>query len=238
MAATVVLVHGASAGAWTWRDVRAGLDAKGISSVAMDLPSVTEMNPAIGLHEDAAHVRSAIDGVAGPVVLVGNSYGGAVISEAAAAHPSVKRLVYVAAFMPVAAEPLLAQLMPDTTDEFNSDVIRPREDGMFDFDEEAELRLGVQQAPPEQIEWIRENGARTMSFGADPNLAPAAAAWESIPSTFVVCTEDRAIKPDSQREWAKKRATDFVEWPSDHCPQHSHIDELVELLAKLATESG
>jgi pimeloyl-ACP methyl ester carboxylesterase len=235
MTATVVLVHGAGSGAWTWRDVRAGLGGKGIESRAVDLPSCTNADPSVGLHEDAELVRSVIDDVGGNVVLVGNSYGGAVISEAAAGHPAVKRLVYLAAFMPVETEPLMQQLMGAVTEGFN-DGVNIRDDGLIEFDLETELRVALQQAPPDQIEWVRANGARPMSFGSDPNLAPAAAAWETIPSTCVVCTEDLSIRPEAQREWAKTRAGDFVEWPSDHCPQHSHPDLVIDLLERLAIE--
>src|SRR5438046_830753 len=110
MTATVVLVHGAWSGGWTWDLVKDGLEAKGISVGAPDLPIGAERNVANGFREDGAAVRKVIDGVGGPVVLVGNSYGGVVISEAASGHPSVKRLVYLAAFIPQAGDPPMNEM--------------------------------------------------------------------------------------------------------------------------------
>src|SRR5579871_5973595 len=79
---TVVLVHGALGGAWIWELVGKELDARGIAHVQVDLPSVgVDVDPTSDMHGDAAHVRAVIDGLSGPVVLCGNSYGGVVITR-------------------------------------------------------------------------------------------------------------------------------------------------------------
>jgi pimeloyl-ACP methyl ester carboxylesterase len=99
--ATVVLVHGAGGGPWIWEPVGKELDALGVEHLEVDLPTMDEnCDPAANFHTDAAHLRAVIDGIEGPVVLCGNSYGGVVITEASAGHPRVQRLVYLAAAMP------------------------------------------------------------------------------------------------------------------------------------------
>lgn len=97
-AASVVLVHGAWHGAWCWDAVIPLLRDAGVAVVAVDLPGHgDDRQPLADLHGDAGKVRSVLDEVEGPVVLVGHSYGGAVITEAGL-HPAVERLVYIAAF--------------------------------------------------------------------------------------------------------------------------------------------
>jgi pimeloyl-ACP methyl ester carboxylesterase len=81
-AATVVLVHGACAGSWCWDATGKELSARGIEYVAVDLPTVAAgADPMFDCHTDAAHVRAILDGLDGPVVLCGNSYGGVVITR-------------------------------------------------------------------------------------------------------------------------------------------------------------
>jgi len=95
--ATVVLVHGAWHGAWCWERVVARLTAAGVPTIAIDLPGHGADDGPLGdLHVDAARVRQALGTAAGPVVLVGHSYGGAVITEAGD-YPAVSELVYLAA---------------------------------------------------------------------------------------------------------------------------------------------
>jgi pimeloyl-ACP methyl ester carboxylesterase len=232
MTATVVLVHGAWAGSWTWREVVAELDRRGIASVAVDLPSCNATAPTVDFHDDAAYVRRIIDEVGGPIVLAANSYGGLVITEAADGHTSVKRLVYIAAFMPAPEESLLQVVTEAPNPEMNA-LLTFREDGLVDLDAEADVKLSLQQASKEAVDFFLENAGKPMSLkGMDGSVTGAA--WRTIPSTYVVCTEDLSLRPDAQREWAKTRATDFVEWPSDHCPQHSRPEQLAELLEKIA----
>jgi pimeloyl-ACP methyl ester carboxylesterase len=235
MQATVVLVHGAWAGPWTWDSVVKGLDERGVKAVAVELPSCTKNDPTVGFKQDAAAVRDVLDGINGPIVLVGNSYGGVVITEAA--HPGVSRLVYLAAFMPPTGVVPMSEMMPASDPGF-SGGIKFRDDMLSELDEDVMLNYAFQQAPPDQLEIIKAHGGTAMSFGADMEASITKAAWDTTPSTYVVCTEDRSIRPEMQREWAKTRATDSIEWPSDHCAQHSHPDLVIDLLAKLAAENG
>ncbi len=236
MPATVVFVHGGWSGSWTWQEVVKELDGRGVASVAVDLPSCSAADPAVDFRDDARHVRSVIDDVGGPVVLVGNSYGGLPMTEGAAGHPSVKRLVYLAAQMPaVGQRDMGGALAPEL-----ASAIRLRDDGLLEVvDVEAGLKVVMQQAPEHAKDLFRTNIAgKAMSIGTDPTATMSAAAWETIPSTYVVCSEDRAIPPELQREVAKARATEVIEWPSDHAPQHSHPRDVTDLLEKLANEAG
>ena len=104
-------MHGAGGGGWAWDLVTAELDKLGIAHRAVDLPSCGSAPPPdAGVAGDTAMVRELLDTFAGPVVLVGNSYGGVIISAAAVDHPAVARLVYIAADMPEAGIPLVNQL--------------------------------------------------------------------------------------------------------------------------------
>jgi pimeloyl-ACP methyl ester carboxylesterase len=232
LSATVVLVHGAAAGAWTWHLVLDGLTARGIPALAVDLPSCSAPGPTVDVHDDARHVRSLLDEIQGRVVLVGNSYGGAVISEAALDHPGVARLVYIAALMPRADERFFDML--SSLESGLVDGTHLLEDGRIVFDADIDMEASFQQATAAERDFIRPNLGRPMSMGSDPGVCLSKVAWNDIPSTYVVCTADQALPVAAQREWAK-RATDAVEWPSDHSPQHSHPDLVVDLLARAAT---
>jgi len=235
MTATVVLVHGAFSGAWTWRDVQADLRERGVDSRAVDLPTCNTNDPTTDFESDAAFVEQVIDDIGGPVVLVGNSYGGVVITGVD--HSSVKRLVYIAAFMLRPNESVTLQILNAMqATEPAATGFSFRDDGFAEMDIETNIPFAFNHAPPEQLEWIRANGMRPMAFKGDPSAVLKSAAWQTIPSTYVVCDDDRSIRPDAQREWAKTQATDFVEWSADHCPQHSRPGDVVDLLATLAND--
>jgi pimeloyl-ACP methyl ester carboxylesterase len=233
MTATIVLVPGAWSGAWIWEPVSRELEKRGLAHRAVDLVSVGDDAAGRDVRDDAARVRAVVDEIGEPVVLVGNSYGGAVISGASAGHPSVQRLVYLAAMMPKAGEPLLEHLAGATAPEFDSGI-SANDAGLLLMDEAVELRTAFQQASPEMLDFVRSHLGAAMSFGVDPTAAALPdVGWTTIPSTYVVCTEDHSILPEAQRRWSKERATEVVEWPSDHCPHISHPDLVADLLEKL-----
>ena len=232
-AMTVVLVHGAGCGAWIWDKVGTELRARQVEYSAVDLPSVGEgVDATQDVHTDAAFLRTALDRIDGPVLLCGNSYGGTVITEASAGHGAVARLVYLAAFMPDADDELLSFMPDNSAPEFVAGVVL-QDDGLLDFDRELVKRLAFPQAPPDVAEWAVTQ-QRPMAMGNSGSPTVTGVGWRTIPSTYVVCGEDRCILPAAQRRWAAERATDSVEVPFDHCPQISHPVEVAELLAKLA----
>ncbi len=233
--AAVVLVHGGAAGSWTWHLVVDGLQNEGVDTHAVDLPSCSAPDNSIDPHDDARFLRDVLDGISGPIVVAGNSYGGFVMSEASAGHPRVRRLVFIAAIMPKPNESWLEVIGSAMTsdDPLGMTILS---DGRVMFDPEHDLAACAHQSSFAEQEWMRPHLGRPMSFGTDPAISLSRVAWETIPSTYVVCGDDRALRPDVQRLWAKERASDFVEWPTDHCPQHSHPELVVELLARLAKE--
>jgi pimeloyl-ACP methyl ester carboxylesterase len=236
-AATLVLVHGAWSGSWSWWKLTPILDELGVPYVAVDLPSCSAPDTSVDIHDDAAHVRATAAGLDRPVVLVGNSYGGVVITEGGLDVPNATRLVYLAAHMPDAGESLITVMSGTATDEFGSAVsVLP--DGRMRLDPDVVVRAAVQQAPDTDRDVMRARLAPAMSMGTDLAMTFARVAWRELPSTYVVCADDRSLDPDAQREWAKQRATDHVELPFDHCPQVSHPREVAELLAGIACSAG
>lgn len=229
----LVLVHGANGGAWYWDHIGPELDERGIRWVAMDLPSVGEgVDPATDCHADAAHVRAVLDDVAGPVVLCGSSYGGVVITEASPGHHDVRHLVYLAAFMPDTDDEIPTELFAHCSPAL-AESAAVDEAGRLLVDPSRVGDLYLPHATPEVASWCGSL-MHPMAFGAPTRLAGIG--WHHIPSTYVVCTEDPALLPASQREWARTRATNHVEVPFDHLPAISHPAETADLLADIVRD--
>ena len=222
---TVVLVHGAFHGAWCWEPVRAALDERGVANLAPDLPLS-------GLDVDAKTVRAALDATSGPVVLVGHSYGGMVISQAGSGRDDIDRLVYLCAVQVATDDEMTSTMRPTLLMEHlqHDDTGAMTVDAAFAADcfyhdcDPAVAAAAVAQLRP-----------MTMGIGpsSEPGAESPAPAWLAIPSTYVVCTDDRTIHPDTQREMAK-HATDVVEWDTSHSPMLSQPDLVADFLAELA----
>jgi pimeloyl-ACP methyl ester carboxylesterase len=229
--ATVLLVHGAWCAKWVYWKLAPRLEERGIPWVGADLPTCHATDSSIGPKDDATYVRELIDKIDGPVVVAGKSYGGIVISGATAGHPMVEHLVYIAALMPAADEPFQQTTGVARTPEF-SQGIRLLDDGRVALDAEVGARCAFSQATEDDRDVWRREG-RPMSMGRDRAVAFARVGWEDIPSTYVVCTEDKAIQPSFQRAWAAQ-ATNTIERPYDHSPAVSHPDAVATLLADIA----
>ncbi len=235
---SVVLVHGAWHGAWCWDRVRIALDARGVHTVAIDLPGHgDDAGPLGDLHADAARVGAVLDGIHGPVVLVGHSYGGAVITEAGD-HPSVAHLVYLCALaldedetcMSAATDqPGVAQIShegrPDITSGFAI-----TDDGLISMDPAMAAAALYNRCDPDTTRWALSR------LGPQPLVtlqqSPNAISWRAKPTTYVVCTDDMIVHPDLQRLMAKRCASTAIELESDHSPFLSQPDRVVDLLAR------
>lgn len=231
MTATVLLVHGAFCGDWVFWRLAPALEKRGVPCLGTNLPSCAATDTSIGTPEDAAYVADLIADIPGPVVVVGKSYGGAVISGACVGQSNVSHLVYVAASMPEAGEPFHRTLGAATLPDFSAGVSR-LDDGRLEMDLDVGARCAFTQASAEdQNVWRRE--ARPMSPGTDPLLSFDRVAWEATPSTYVVCEEDRAIDPRVQADWAR-RATYSISRPFDHSPGVSQPEAIADLLSEIA----
>jgi len=233
-AATVVLVHGAWHGPWCWRHVVAGLEQQGVKTATVSLACVDETKKG-DLAEDCAAVKAVLDAVAGPVVLCGHSYGGAVIGEAGD-HPAVRHLVILTGFALAKGETIMALVNGEIARGKNEDhilpAIRPVGDGSrLALDPEIAVPLLYAQSPRADVDYALAH-VKTQS-AASFDATGEREAWRKKPSTFVVCTRDRTITPSLLRHMAK-RCGRTVELDTDHSPFFSRVDETVALLAGLA----
>lgn len=228
---TFILVHGAWCGDWIFSALKPCLDQRGIRFVGTNLPTCGATDNLVGAHDDAAYLRDLIDTIGGPVVLVGKSYGGAIISGAGVDHPSVAHLVYIAAVMPEPGEPFQRTMRAAQTPEFAKGVGK-LPDGRFTMDVEIGARYAFSQAAEHSRDlWRRE--VRPMSMGGNPSIAFDRVAWDAVPSTYVVCGQDEAIDPAAQRVWAT-RASHMIEAPFDHTPGVSHPEAVADILRGIA----
>jgi pimeloyl-ACP methyl ester carboxylesterase len=209
---TVVLVHGAFADSSSWDGVVDPLASDGHHLVAV-------ANPLRGLASDAEAVSDVVRSIDGPVVLVGHSYGGAVITNVAADAGEIAGLVYVGGFAPDAGETAndLAAKFPGST---LADAVRPtsRSDGTTDFTIAQELFHDQFAADVPVARTSRMAVAqRPITLEALQEPSGDASLWKDTPSWFVIGEEDRNIPPEAQRfmaERARARRTIAVEGAS------------------------
>jgi pimeloyl-ACP methyl ester carboxylesterase len=230
---TIVLVHGAWADSSGWAAELKALRAKGYDAIAV-------ANPLRGLSSDTAYVRSVLDTIEGPVVLVGHSYGGAVISGAAAGATNVRALVYVAAFMPDEGEPvgLLTQLNPGSLVTEEALEIRPYPlpDGGTGVD--LYLRPGVfRQAFAGDLprQTTLQMWATQRPLAASAFSEPAGpAAWRTIPSWYLLATQDNTIPPATQAYMAERAHARITRVRASHVAMQSRPGATTELILTAA----
>lgn len=226
---TIVLVHGAFADGSAWARVIPLLERAGY-------PVVAVQNPLTSFDADVATTRRALDAQPGPVVAVGHSYGGAVITQAAAGSDRVRALVYVAAFAPDAGEtvggrwgehpaPMAQALVTDAAGFVALDRAKLRDVFARDVPE-AETRVMAATQKP--------------IHGSAFQATLTAAAWRQLPSWFLVAAEDRSISPDLLRFYARRASGATpggatAEVASSHVPFLSHPAEVARVIAQAAS---
>ena len=196
-------------------------------------------NPLRGPSHDAEYLRQFLSTIEGEVVLVGHSYGGAVITNAATGNENVKSLVYVAAYAPAEGESVAAAnaLGGGHTVVTDHLVIRPFP-GAAEGDADAYIdpawfhRLFAQDLPKKTTRFM----AATQRPGAlaallTPSGPPA---WEEIPSWYLVAKQDRIIPPEAERAMAERAGSTTVEIDSSHVAMMSHPGAVVSLIRKAA----
>ena len=229
----VVFVHGACVrdGSWWWHRTAALLQEKGVTSVAPALPSCGEtgLTPGTGgpgLPEDVAAVRAVLQDGDEPTVVVAHSYGGIVAAEAAAGVPAVQHLLLVSSYLPEVGQSL---------SEFGDGSPSPFLDvdldaGTFGVRPELVVDAFLQDCPTEVQAQGRERLVRQSVHVTGQPVG--AAAWQQVPSTYLVCAQDLGTPPRLQRLFAR-RAGRVVEVEAGHHPFLSRPDVVRDVLLEL-----
>ena len=220
----VVLVHGGFVDGSGWRSVYDLLKADGY-----DVSIV--QNPTLSLVGDAQATRQIIDAQDGPVVLVGHSYGGAVITEAGT-HDDVAALVYIAAFAPDEGESVNT-LIADPPPGAPVPPILPPKDGFLLLDREKFAAAFAADLPAEQAAFLADS---QVPWGLDALGGPiTAAAWRTKPSWYLVTTEDRMIPPPAQRAMSERAGSTVVEAAGSHAIYVSQPAAVAALIQQAAS---
>ena len=232
--ANYVVVHGAWSGAWAWDLVSTALKAKGQRVTVVELPAHgADMTPIAGATLDAyvAEVERAVDAADGPVVLVGHSLGGVIISQVAEQEPEkIAQLVFVAGFVPKDGDSALTLAMTDA-DSHLAPLAVDMDHGIADVDLSKLVDVFCADCSAAEQAQLRAH------YRAEP-LAPlatpvhiTAANWGSVAKYYVYTQQDHAISYSSQQ--AQTATVTFVKTAlldSSHSPFQSHPDELVTAL--------
>jgi len=217
----VVLVHGAFADGSGWEAVFNILKKDGYTVAVVQHPETSYA-------EDVKFTKAVIDRQSGPVVLVGHSYGGAVITEAGN-HPKVAALVYIAAFALDTGESCatIEQGLPPATN-----GIKPIDDGYFYIDPAVFHADFAADLPEAKAAFMAES---QVLISADSFTSPVKTpAWKSKPTWYMVATSDRSINPNQERMMAKRANAKTVEVNSSHVAYMSHPKETAELIEEAA----
>lgn len=230
---TIVLVHGAWADASSWSGEIERLQRAGY--VVRAVP-----NPLRGLTTDAATVAGFLATIAGPVVLVGHSYGGAVITNAAAGDPDVKALVYVDAFVPDVGEAATAltgagsvlAADPATVFDFVPYPGAPAGDADLYLKRSVFVDSFASDLPRREasVLWATQRPAAASGLA----IPSAAAAWKTIPSWYLLGTEDTVITPAEQLFMARRAHARIVRVAASHVSLISHPAEVTALILSAA----
>lgn len=234
---TVVLVHGAFADSTSWDGVAADLRARGYDVLTPD-------NPLRGPAYDSAAIEKTLADVSGPVVLVGHSYGGAVITNVQAAN--VESLVYVAAFAPAQNEPVMlnldpirfpgSQLLPPvlqvkTVGNDPTGIGGTNLDAYIDPSRFHEV-FAQDVSEATAAEMVAHQKSAALASNLEPTIDPL---WESTPSWALVAQNDRVIPPASERFMATRAGAQITEVPASHAVLVSQPGAVAALVARAAT---
>jgi pimeloyl-ACP methyl ester carboxylesterase len=225
-AKNIVLVHGAWADGSCWSKVITLLQAKGFHVVAVQ-------NPLTSLDDDVAATKRIIALQDGPVILVGHSYAGVVITEAGN-DPKVVGLVYVAAFAPKEGESINSVSKPYPPAPLGSEL-RPDAQGFLTATRKGIAEDMAQDLTEREQEILTATQGETAAavFGATVTTA----AWRSKPSWAVIAGNDRAIPPELEKDEAASIRATSITLPSNHLAMLSHPREVAELIEQAAARA-
>jgi pimeloyl-ACP methyl ester carboxylesterase len=223
----VVLVHGGFADGSGWRDVYNLLTGDGYQV------SVVQ-NPTLSLEGDAMATRMILDRQQGPTVLVGHSYGGAVITEAGT-HDRVAALVYICAFGPDTGESVNTLLQTFPADGPQPPILPPVEGFLF-LDREKFHASFAGDLSAEQAAFMADS---QVPWGVDAlGGAISEAAWRSKPSWYLITNEDRMIPPDAQRTMSGRLGATVVEVDASHSVYISQPGAVADLIKQAAAAAA
>jgi pimeloyl-ACP methyl ester carboxylesterase len=217
----IVLVHGGFVDGSGWEGVHRILTGKGYNVTIVQ-------NPTTSLADDVAFTTRAIAAQDGPVLLVGHSYGGVVITEAGN-DPKVKALAYIAAFAPDAGESV-SSLIANPAPGAPVPPILPPQDGFLFLDRDQFAASFAADVTPEQAAFMADS---QVPWGLDA-LAGAVTvpAWKTKPSWYLVAADDRMIPPPAQRFMAGRAGADVSETGGSHAVYVSKPEAVAELLER------
>lgn len=223
-----LLVHGSWHGSWCWELLQPQLERRGHRVTLVDLPSVgTDVSSLGDFDADTATVTAAASQLFDPAIVVGHSYGGAVTSNAE--YPdAVRRLVFLGAFMPDAGRAFTSYLPPGPLPSY----VGLRDDGTSAVPDGQARPAFYEGCTDDLVAWatarLRPQSQSVLS-GVNSR-----AAWRSIPSTYIVLTEDHALPPDFQAMFAAQ-ANETIELQASHSPFISKPEQLADILATVAS---
>jgi len=240
---TIVFVHGAFADAGSWAGSIRDLQVRGY-------PVIAPANPLRGLSGDSAYLRSVLSTISGPIILVGHSYGGAVITNAANGNTNVKALVYVAAYALDEGESVEeanhlgganSDLLPyiDLRPYPDAPVIDPST-GQRDLDaylkQDAFRSIFAADVPAAQASVMAATQRPITLSSRGEKSGPAA--WKTIPSWYLVAHNDKALPAVAERIMAARAKASTVEVRSSHAAMVSHPEDVTALILKAVRKTA
>lgn len=234
-----MLVHGAWADGSSWAAVTEKLQRKGYT---VDVPP----NPLRGVASDTEYLKDYLATITGPIVLVGHSYGGTVITNAATGNPNVKQLVYVNAYLPAqgetlndltSAEPGSVLVVTDPTTVFNAVPIHSADGTVADVDLYVKQSLfpGFFAAHVPVVKaMLLAAGQRPLTLSTFTEASPNVPAWQTIPSWALIGTADRVLPPAEQAVMAARAGAHVVKVNAPHLSMVSNPGAVADLIETAA----
>ncbi|PDS99253.1 alpha/beta hydrolase [Rhizobium sp. S9] len=221
----IVLVHGAFVDGSGWQQVHGELAGFGFEVLVAQ-------HPTISLGEDVAAVEHLIATARHPVLLVGHSYGGAVITQAGA-NPKVQPLAYIAAFVPDVGESVAALNEAAEEPGETKAPLLPPQDGCLIVDPARFPQAFAADVSPAITRFM---AAAQLPWGLSAVVATLThAAWRSKPSFYLVASADRMVPPSAQRRMARRAGASITEIDSSHAAMMSHPEEVAAFLTAAAS---
>jgi pimeloyl-ACP methyl ester carboxylesterase len=223
----IVLVHGGFVDGSGWAGVYRALRKEGFEVAVVQ-------NPTLSLSDDVAVTRRTIAAQGGPVLLVGHSYGGVVVTEAGT-HPNVAGLAYIAAFAPDAGESV-SSLIKDPPPGAPVPPILPPQDGFLFLDRAKFHASFAGDLDTDTAAFMADSQVPWGVEALDGKITTPA--WRTKPSWYLVATDDRMIPPPAQRAMSKRAGSTVVELPGSHSIYVSQPGPVAALIARAANETA